>query len=90
MAATARMGSPSNSGSFVSAGISPAAASGRSSAVRMARTPGIASAALVSMRRTRACGIGLSRSLQKSMPSARKSSAYFARPVTFANRSGGV
>src|SRR5690606_22183922 len=39
---------------------------------------------------TRAWGIGLVNSLQKTMPSARKSSAYFARPVTFANRSGGT
>ena len=38
--------------------------------MRMALTPGIASAALVSMRLTRACGIGLSSSLQNSMPSA--------------------
>ena len=34
--------------------------------------------------RVRACGIGLRRSLVKSIPSARKSSAYRARPVTFA------
>jgi hypothetical protein len=52
--------------------------------VRIAFTPGIASAALASMPRTRACGMGLSSSLQKSIPSARKSSAYRARPVTFA------
>src|SRR5690606_35919312 len=39
---------------------------------------------------TRACGIGLVSSLQNTMPSARKSSAYFARPVTFASRSGGT
>ena len=66
------------------------AAPGRSSAVRIALTPGIASAALASMRLTRACGIGLSSSFAKSMPSARKSSAYFALPVTFATRSGVV
>ena len=47
-------------------------------------------AALVSMLFTRACGIGLSSSLMKSIPSARKSSAYFACPVTFATRSGVV
>jgi hypothetical protein len=41
----------------------------------IAFTPGIASAALVSMLRTRACGIGLRRSFVKSIPSARKSSA---------------
>ena len=35
-----------------------------------------ASAALVSMRVTLACGIGLRRSLAKSIPSARWSSAY--------------
>jgi hypothetical protein len=58
--------------------------SGRSSAVRIALTPGSASAPSVSMESTRACGIGLSSSLVKSMPSARKSSAYFARPVTLA------
>ena len=39
---------------------------------------------------TRACGIGLSSSLQKAMPSARKSSAYLALPVTLARTSGGV
>ena len=49
-----------------------------------------ASAALASMLRTRACGIGLRRSLVKSIPSARKSSAQRALPVTFATRSGGV
>ena len=60
----------------------------RSSAVRIAATPGMASASAASIRRTRACGIGLSSSLQNNMPSARKSSAYLARPVTFATRSG--
>ena len=60
--------------------VTPAAGAGRSSAVRIAFTPGIASAALVSMLITRACGIGLSSSLANSMPSARKSSAYFALP----------
>jgi hypothetical protein len=52
-------------------------------------TPGIASARLASMFLTRACGIGLSKSLANTMPSARKSSAYLARPVIFAWRSGG-
>ena len=56
--------------------------------VRIALTPGIASASLVSMRSTFAWGIGLTSSLANSMPSARKSSAYLARPVTFATRSG--
>jgi hypothetical protein len=37
-----------------------------------------------------ACGIGLARSFVKSIPSARKSSAYFARPVIFATRSCGA
>jgi len=68
----------------------PAATPGRSSTVRIAFTPGIASAALVSMFRTRAWGIGLRSSFAKSIPSARKSSAYFAFPVTFATRSGVV
>ena len=36
------------------------------------------------MDRTRACGIGLESSFAKTMPSARWSSAYFDRPVTFA------
>ncbi len=62
------------------------AGAGRSSARRMARTPGMASAALVSTLRTRACGMGLSSSLAKSIPSARKSSAYFALPVTLATQ----
>ena len=64
------------------------AGAGSSLARRMARTPGIASAALVSTLRTRPCGMGLSSSLAKSIPSARKSSAYFALPVTLATRSG--
>ena len=70
--------------------MAPLAASGSSSAVRIALTPGMARAALVSIRLTLACGIGLSSNLQKSIPSARKSSAYFALPVTLATRSGGV
>ena len=102
-AATARIGSPWYSGSLVSAfspcwlalitaprSVTLSAGAGRSSAVRIAFTPGIASAALASRCFTRACGIGLSSSLQNSMPSARKSSAYFALPVTFATRSGVV
>jgi hypothetical protein len=39
---------------------------------------------------TRACGIGLVSSLQNTMPSTRKSSAYLALPVTLAWMSGGV
>ena len=68
--------------------VTVSAGAGRSSAVRIPLTPGIASAALVSMRVTRACGNGLRSSFTNSMPSARKSSAYLARPVTFACRSG--
>ena len=86
-AATARIGSPSYFGSLVSAASLGVSTGGRSAAVRMAATPGRASAALVSMRRTRPCGIGLTSSFANSMPSARKSSAYLARPVTFATRS---
>src|SRR5271154_3412525 len=52
-------------------------------------TPLILRAAEVSMRRMRACGIGLVSVLQNTMPSARKSSAYFARPVTLATTSAG-
>ena len=89
-AASARIGSPSYSGSFVRPASLGASTGGRSSAVRIASTPGIASAALVSMLRTRPCGIGLDSSLANNMPSARKSSAYFARPVTFATRSAVV
>jgi hypothetical protein len=37
---------------------------------------------------TRACGRGLGINLTNTMPSARKSSAYLALPVTFATRSG--
>ena len=40
--------------------------------------------------RTRACGIGERRSFANTIPGARKSSAYFARPVIFAWRSGGA
>ena len=67
------------------------AAPGRSSAVQDAPSRP-ASPAPRSCRccATRACGIGLSSSLANSMPSARKSSAYFALPVTFATRSGVV
>src|SRR3954469_1403057 len=61
-----------------------------SSAVRMPSTPGIFSASDGSMLRIFACGIGLVSSLQNTMPSARKSSAYFARPVTFATTSCGT
>ena len=63
---------------------------GSSSAVRIAFTPGMASAALVSSRDTRACGIGLQRSLANNIPSTLKSSEYFAFPVTFATMSGVV
>ncbi len=89
-AATARIGSPSYLGSSVSAASRiPSDRMGRSSARRMPSTPSIRSAARVSTLRTRACGIGLSRSFAKIIPSARKSSAYRARPVIFALRSGG-
>ena len=44
---------------------------GRSFAVRMPCTPGIASAADVSMLRIFACGRGLGISLMNTMPSAR-------------------
>ena len=39
---------------------------------------------------TRACGMGLVSSLQNTMPSARKSSAYLAAPVTLATTSCGM
>ena len=83
-AATARIGSPSYRGSLVRDASFGAVTSGRSSAVKMPSTPGSASAARVSSARTRAWGIGLTSSLQNTMPSARWSSAYLARPVTFA------
>ena len=50
----------------------------------------MAKASEASILRTLACGIGLLSSLAKTMPSMRMSSAYFARPVTFAATSGGV
>src|SRR5215468_3793172 len=56
----------------------------------MPSTPLILSAAEVSMRRILACGIVLVRDLQNTMPSARKSSAYLARPVTLAVTSTGT
>ena len=71
-------------------GFAPSTTGGKSSTVRIAFTPGIACAALVSTRTTRACGIGLRSSFANSMPSTRKSSAYLAFPVTFATRSGVV
>ena len=49
----------------------PPAAPGMSSAVMIAFTPGCAIAALVSRCVTRACGYGLTSSLQNSMPSMR-------------------
>jgi hypothetical protein len=61
-----------------------------SSAVSTPSTPSILSAADVSMFFTRACGMGLVSSRQNTMPSARKSSEYFASPVTFASTSCGV
>ena len=61
---------------------------GASSGSRIAFTPGIASAALVSMLRIFACAYGLNKSRANSMPGARKSSEYLARPVTFARISG--
>src|ERR1700732_2863275 len=42
------------------------------------------------MRLILACGIGLVSVLQNTMPSARKSSAYLARPVTLAATSTGT
>ena len=54
------------------------------------RKPGTFSAADESTLTTFACGIGLSISLMKAIPSARKSSEYLAAPVTFASISGGV
>ena len=89
-AASARIGSPTNIGSVVRIGFSGGGSDGTSSAVRMSTTPSMASASEASMLRTRACGIGLVSSLQNSMPSARKSSAYLARPVTLATTSGGT
>jgi hypothetical protein len=83
------MRSPTNSGSLVRIGSAGAVAAGTSSAVKTATTPSIASASLASMR-TRACGIVLVSKRQNSMPSARKSSAYLALPVTLACKSGGV
>src|SRR5579871_6055359 len=56
----------------------------------MPTTPLIFSAADVSMRRILACGIGLVSVLANTMPSARKSSAYLARPVTLAWTSTGT
>ena len=89
-AATARIGSPTKWGSFVRMLLAGPCCLGTSSAVSMAMTPSMLSASAVSMARTRAWGIGLLRSRQKSIPSARKSSAYLALPVTFARMSGGV
>src|SRR5215470_7024223 len=63
---------------------------GTSSAVRIPSTPGVFNASEASMPRIRACGIGLLNNLQNTIPSARKSSAYLALPVTFATTSYGV
>ena len=46
------------------------------------------SAALASMLLILACAYGLRTNRVKSIPSARKSSAYLERPVTFARNSG--
>src|SRR5450432_3962531 len=56
----------------------------------MPSTPLILSAAEVSTRRIFARGIGLVSVLQNTMPSALKSSAYLARPVTLAVTSTGT
>ena len=74
-AATARIACPSKSGSLVTQVSSSGSCSGRSSSVRIACTPGIASAADASILRTRQCGIGDSMHFANSMPSARQSSA---------------
>ena len=74
-AASAAIGSPTKCGVLVRMGLPGASISGTSSVVRMATTPSIASASDASMARTRAWGIGLVMSRQKSIPSARKSSA---------------
>ena len=89
-AATARIGWPIHIGSLVKIGSAGAGSAGTSAAVRMPSTPGSASAAAVSTLRTRACGIGLSMSFTNTMPSARKSSAYLALPVTLPCTSGGT
>ena len=96
-AATARIGSPWYTGSIGEpafaplAGLDDCAVVGegigrRGKIVRRENRPhaGHRQRRCASMRFTRACGSGLSSSLQNSMPSARKSSAYFALPVTFA------
>jgi hypothetical protein len=74
-AATARMGSPTKCGSYVRMLFASPCCSGTSSGRRMPTTPGMASAADASTPRTRAWGIGLRSSLQKTIPSRRKSSA---------------
>src|SRR5262249_4931797 len=56
----------------------------------MPRKPGTRLAAETSILRIHACGMGLVSVLQNAMRSARKSSAYFARPVTLATTSTGV
>ena len=89
-AATARMGSPTNRGSFVRMGGLGGSTGVTSSGIRMPTTPSIFSASEASMLRTLACGSGLVSRRQKTMPSARKSSANFAWPVTFATTSCGV
>ena len=90
-AASARIGSPmKKTSSFCRIGRCGGGNCGTSSAVRIPRTPGILSASEASILRIFACGIGLVSSLQKTIPSARKSSAYFARPVTFATTSCGT
>src|SRR5579872_1210874 len=102
-AARARIGSPWYTGSIArprsprgSALISAprsvyeSAGAGRSSCVTMPFTPGMARASRASMCKIRACGYGLSSSFAKIMPSTRKSSAYFAFPVTLAIMSGVV
>src|SRR5579872_1762983 len=102
-AARARIGSPWYTGSIArprsprgSALISAprsvyeSAGAGRSSCVTMPFTPGMARASRASMCKIRACGYGLSSSFAKIMPSTRKSSEYFAFPVTLAIMSGVV
>ena len=79
---------PGQSVAFV--GSSGAGSFVTSAALKITCTPGSATAALASTLRTRACGIGERSSLQNTMPSARKSSAYLALPVTLPCTSAGT
>ena len=90
VAATARIGSPIYTGLLVNIAALGASTIGTSSAVSIPTSPSIESMAEVSILTTFPCAIGLVYIRAKTIPSALKSSAKRALPVTFPRISGGT